>query len=306
MGPSSSPSARAPFGLARVLRLRRLGAARRGVARLRPRRPRLRTAIFAILLVVVLGFGWHWLRDSPLVTVKHVTVTGISGSQADRVTQALDDAARKMTTLDVDRAALESAVAPYSIVKGIEVSTDFPTGMKVHVISNVAVAAVELDGRRTPVTEDGTLLRDVAPAAALPTVPLHGTPDGSSVAEGEALRALAALGAAPDSLRSRIGQVSVTRDHGLELQISSGPVLWFGDNDELNAKWAAAAAVLADPQAAGASYVDVAAPERPAVGGLPDGAPTTSTSDIPSLTDPADPAATTDAGTPDPTADSTP
>jgi cell division protein FtsQ len=39
--------------------------------------------------------------------------------------------------------------------------------------------------------------------------------------------------------------------------------------------------VLADPQAAGARSVDVSVPERPAVGGLPEGAPATGESDVP-------------------------
>jgi len=315
MGPSSSPPARAPFGLGRFMRARRAAAhARpRQLARPRLRKPRLRTVVLSVLLLAVLGFGLHWLRDSPLVKVDTVNVTGVSGNQAADVTRALDIAARRMTTLHVNKRALENAVAPYSIVKGLEVSTDFPRGMNIHVISNVAVATVELAGRRTPVTADGTLLRDVTAATDLPTVPLHDTPDGSQITEGGALRSLAALGAGPASLRHRVASVAVTSEHGLELQMANGPVLWFGDDVALKAKWAAAAAVLADSQAAGATYIDVAAPERPAVGGLPDGAPSTSTSDIPSLADPSgtasttpDPAASADAATPDSTVQSAP
>ena len=282
MGESSTPSAVRP-----PLRLRRLRRARTTPAaparRLRPRRPRLRTVLLAGLLAALLGAGWFWLRDSSLVRVRDVTVTGIVGGQADEVTRALEEAARSMTTLHVREQTLRAAVEPYSIVKGIEVSTDFPRGMRVHVISNVAVGAVELAGRATPVTADGTLLRDVAASASLARVPLHGTPGGSRVQEGEALRALAALGVAPRALRARVEQAAVTRAHGLELQLADGPALWFGDGERLLAKWTAAAAVLADPQAAGATYVDVTAPGRPAVGGLPDGAPATGESDLPDV-----------------------
>jgi len=290
----------------------------------RPRRPRLRTLIVSALAVALLVAGWFWLRDSSLVAVRTVTVTGLTGGQTAEIEQALERAGRSMSTLHLRREALDSAVAPYSIVKRIEVTTDFPHGLRVHVVSNVAVGAVEIDGRRTPVTADGTLLRDVAASDRLPLVPLHGTPAGSRLSEGEALDAFAVLGAAPGAFRARVERVATTRAHGLELQLRDGPALWFGDRERLAAKWAAVAAVLADPQAAGATYVDVAAPERPAVGGLPDGAPATSESDDPDLPEGAtvDPEtgalldlgddaatgtdATTDATTPDPTAETTP
>jgi cell division protein FtsQ len=291
------------------------------MTRVRPRRPRLRTVLLVGLLAALLSAGWFWLRDSSLVAVRDVSVTGLTGSQSAEIEQALTRAGTSMTTLHLRPEALESAVEPFSIVKSIEVSSDFPHGLRVHVVSNVAVGAVELDDRRTPVTADGTLLRDVAAADTLPLVPLHGTPAGNRLKEGEALGAFAALGAAPSALRARVEQVATTRAHGLELELRDGPPIWFGAPERLAAKWAAAAAVLADPEAAGGSYVDVSAPERPAVGGLPDGAPAVSESDEPALPDgvvidpttgaAVDPDGVTGdpdpyAATPDPTVESTP
>lgn len=250
---------------------------------LRPRRPRLRTVLIATVLVVLLTAGWFWLRDSSLVTVKTVTVTGITGAQADDVTAALEEAGRSMTTLHLRQDALETAVAPFSIVKRIEVTSDFPNKLRVHVVTNVAVGAVVVDERAIPVTADGTLLRDVTAREELPTVPLRTTPGGDRLTEGFALRAFAALGAAPAALRARVEEVGSSPEHGLELQLADGPQVWFGDDDRTAAKWAATAAVLADPEAMGATYIDVTAPGRPAVGGLPDGAPAVSETDEPDL-----------------------
>lgn len=250
---------------------------------LRPRRPRLRTVLALAVLTALVVAGWFWLRDSSLVAIKTVNVTGITGSQAADVTDAIEEAGRSMTTLHLRQDQLETAVAPFSIVKRIEVSTDFPNTLSVHVVTNVAVGAVVVDERPIPVTADGTLLRDVAPRDDLPEVPLRNAPGGDRLAEATALRALAALGAAPAALRARVEQVGSTPEHGLELQLADGPDIWFGDGRELAAKWAATAAVLADPEVQGASYVDVTAPGRPAVGGLPDGAPATGSSDVPEL-----------------------
>ncbi len=282
----------------------------RSLTRSRPRlrRPRLRTVVLLVLAVVVLVAGWFWLRDSSLVAVRQVEVTGVDGSEATGVREALDEAGRSMTTLHVRRSALETAVAPYSVVKDIDVSTGFPHTLKIHVVTNVAVAAISLAGHRIPVTSDGTLLRDLPAASTLATVPLSTPPAGQRLTEPDALAAVAALAAAPASLRSHISTVQTTKTEGLTVQIANGPAIWLGTRERLRAKWAAAAAVLADPGSAGATYVDVTAPEQPAVGGLPGGAPATSASDLPTSPDgtaSSDPSATaTDPGTAAATGDS--
>jgi cell division protein FtsQ len=273
-------------------------------------RPRPRTILAAVAALVLLLAGWFWLRDSSLVAVRTVEITGIEGSQGARVRAALEEAARSMTTLHVRQGALDTAAEPFSLVKRIEVTTDFPHTMRIHVVTNVAVGAVVVDGGRIAVTSDGTLLRDVTAAPKLPEIPLRSAPVGDRLSETSGLAAVAALGAAPSALRERVEAVQMTADRGLTLQVAHGPLLVFGSGERLEAKWAAAAAVLADPDAAGASVITVSAPERPAVSGLPDGASATSESDIPTLpesttgTDPATGA--TDPTTADPTATTSP
>jgi cell division protein FtsQ len=246
-------------------------------------RPQPRTLLAAVAALTLLLAGWFWLRDSSLVAVRTVEISGIDGAQAARVRAALEEAARSMTTLHVRQDALDTAAEPFAIVKRIEVTTDFPHTMRIHVITNVAVGAIVVDGRRIAVTSDGTILSDVTAPAALPEIPLRSTPGGARLTERGAVAAVAALGAAPNALRTRVETVRTTADSGLELQLAHGPLLVLGSAERLEAKWAAAAAVLADPEAAGASAIDVSAPERPAVSGLPDGAPATGESDLPTL-----------------------
>jgi cell division protein FtsQ len=267
-------------GLARALR--RDGAIRLGrPAAAALRRPQPRT-LAALVAVLVLGLaGWFWLRDSSLVAVHTVQVSGIGGAEAPQVRAALEQAARSMTTLHVRREALDSAVAPFSVVRDLEVSTGFPHTLRIHVVTNVAVGALAVDGRRIAVTFDGTLLRDVSATAGLPMIQLRSAPGGRRLTDPPALAAVAALGAAPAPLRSRVSRALTTRAHGLTIQLAHGPVLWLGDATRLGAKWAAIAAVLADKVAAGASYVDVTVPERPAAGGLAGGTPATGSSDVP-------------------------
>ena len=80
------------------------------------------------------------------------------------------------------------------------------------------------------------------------------------------------LAAAPPELRAKVSRV-YAGPRGLTAPLAAGPVLYFGGADRLRAKWAAAARVLADRSSAGATYIDLRLPERPAAGGLEDPTP---------------------------------
>jgi cell division protein FtsQ len=227
-------------------------------------RPRVIVPLLA--LVLALGGGWLWLRDSSLVAIKRVSVIGATGPDGGRIRTALIAAARNMTTLDVRMDQLRMAVSPYPVVKRLSVSTQFPHGMRIHVIEQNPVAGVVVDGKTIAVAGDGTLLHDVTPSGSLPAIPLRVPPGGSRVTERDALHAVALLAAAPDQLLPRISQVTTVATHGLVAQIRNGPSLYFGDDGHLAAKWAAVTAVLADAGSAGALYIDVTDPERPAAG----------------------------------------
>jgi cell division protein FtsQ len=218
-------------------------------------------------MVLLLGGGWLWLRGSSLVSVDRVTVTGLRGPDSGQIRTALLSAARNMTTLDVNLPALRVAVAPFPVVKGIRVSTQFPHGIRIRVLEQSAVGAVTVDGRRIAVAADGTLLPSDN-ASGLPSVPVSVPPGGPRLTSGSARNAVALLAAAPGWLRSRITQVSNTAAHGLVAELHDGPDIYFGDATMLRAKWTAAAAVLADPGSKGAAYIDVTVPERPAAGGV--------------------------------------
>lgn len=248
----------------------RAGASRRGapVARRGPWVPKRlwRLALLLLACGVVLTGAWLGLRDSSLVAVRHVTITGESGPDAGQIRSALLAAARNMTTLDVRLAQLRTAVAPYPVVKDVQVSTHFPHGLSIHVIEQIPVAAVLLFGRTVPVSADGTLLHDVGPSPSVPIVQLQVPPGGSRLTDPGALRAVALLAAAPYQLLSRISQVIPSSPHGPIAQVRNGPVILFGDSTRPAAKWIAASVMLAARGSVGAGYIDVSDPGRPAAG----------------------------------------
>jgi len=229
-----------------------------------PRLKRWLLAGLAASLVLAAGYQF-WLRDSPLVAVEDVSVVGLTTKDAPRVRAALASEARTMTTLHVEHADLERAIAAYPVVRGLEVRTDFPHGLEIHVIEHQPAALVG----GLPVAGDGTVLRGLPVEGSLPTIESRGAPRGDRLSDPALLHAARVAGGAPGALRPRLELVEVRAEQGVVVQLRDGPELIFGDASHIRAKWMAATRVLADPEATGATYIDVRLPGRPAAGGLP-------------------------------------
>ena len=229
------------------------------------KRLRLLIAILTVVALAAVG-GWFLLRDSSFVAIDQVTVTGVEGADAAAITATLDAAAHRMTTLDVQTARLRASVAAYPEVKGLRVSTRFPHGLVIHVTELLPVAVIHAPGREVVVGGDGTLLPHTPVTGSLPVITLPEPPIGNRLQEAWARGAATLLAAAPGRLLRRLAEAATVAGHGLVVQVRNGPSLYFGDATQAQAKWDAVLAVLADPSSAGASYLDVTDPGRPAAG----------------------------------------
>ena len=229
--------------------------------------PRQRRWILVALGVgVALAAGYQlWLRDSSLVAVEDVSVTGLTTKDAPRIRAALTLAARDMTTLHVRRDELERAIEAYSVVRALEVRADFPHGLTIHVVEHRPAALVG----SLPVAGDGTVLRGLPIAGRLPRIDVRSRFERDRLKNPAALRAALVAGTAPAALRPRLDRIEMRGRDGIVVEMRDGPELIFGDSTRVRAKWIAATRVLADPDAEGASYIDVRLPGRPAAGGLP-------------------------------------
>ena len=226
---------------------------------LRPHRAKL---ALAALLAVAAGGGWLWLRDSSLVSVQQVRVAGLSGAAAPSIRSALEQAARSMTTLHVSVDKLRAAVAPYTLVKDLKVQTQFPHGLRIQVIEQLPVAALDIGGQRVPVAGNGTVVRGLPAPPSVPTLPVTRLPTAMRVTDRTTLIELTVLDAAPALLRARVAQIGYG-PRGLTITLRNGPRLFFGDTSLPHAKWDSAARVLAEPGAHGATYIDVRLPAQP-------------------------------------------
>ena len=233
----------------------------------RPGRVAVRRVAALAIVLVVLGAAYAWLRDSSLVRVRDVVVTGVSSSQEARVREALRTAALDMTTLHVREERLREAVAPYTSVADLRIETRLPRGISIEVVEHRPAGVVAAGGQRVPVSAGGLLLRGVRPEAGMPVVRLDTIPAGARLTDRRSRAAVAVLAGAPAGLADRIERAR-SSSRGLLVELRDGPDLVFGSDARLRAKWAAATRVLADSRAQGGTYIDVREPEWTAVGGV--------------------------------------
>jgi cell division protein FtsQ len=219
-----------------------------------------------LLAVAGLALGWLWFRDSSFAAVERVTITGSGSSEQAQVREALETTAAGMSTLHVDEHALGQVVEPFSSVAGLRVRADFPHDLRIEVIEHEPVATVETGGSSIPATGGGLLLDGVR-ASDLPTVTMKAPLDGRHVRDDRTLAALRVAAAAPPALRARAERLFYGPG-GMTLELRDGPELVFGSASDARTKWVAAARVLAEESAAGATYLDLRVPKVVAAGGV--------------------------------------
>jgi cell division protein FtsQ len=241
---------------------------RYSMPRLLPRRLRSLHTLGLVLVVIFIGWlGWLWYRSSSFVKVERVTVTGLSGPDVPQIRDALTSAALQMTTLNMNISKLESTVEQYAYVQSLEVARHGAHAVVIHVDEQVPVALARIGGNDEVVDADGRLLPNATNVrGALPIVPVASAPTGDTITAAGPRGAISVLAAAPYSLLPQIANATDSSVHGVIVQLRDGPQIYFGPAGQLHQKWQAAAAVLQDSHSAGASYIDVSDPQRPAAG----------------------------------------
>jgi len=226
-----------------------------------------RVAALAVVAGALAAAYQLWLRDLGVVAVQDVEVVGAASADGAQISAALTAAAREMTTLHVRAEELRAAVRAYPTVGSVSAEPRFPNGLTIEVTERRPVAVVEVDGRDLPVAADGTLLPGLSTAELdLPALEVTIEPESARRLAGGPLEQARVLGAAPKPLRSLV-EDSGEDSEGVVVGLADGITLRFGDGSDAEAKWVAAARILADGELGGLSYIDLRAPERPAVGG---------------------------------------
>lgn len=134
-------------------------------------------------------------------------------------------------------------------------------------VSSRPVAVIGSGSGAIAVAADGTILAwlPVPEESGLPKLPLDTPPKGPRL-RGPMLEQARVLGATPPALLPYV-EGSYYGESGVDVNLTSGVELRFGDSTQASRKWRAAAAVLADPSVTALDYVDLYAPSHPDVGG---------------------------------------
>jgi hypothetical protein len=155
--------------------------------------------------------------------------------------------------------ALAAAAAYYFAIRDNSVAPAVAVPRPAATIGSGSVAVVVSAGGAVlpwfPVPED----------PALPRLPLSEPPKSGQLA-GPALEQAKVLGATPQALRPYLA-ASYYGESGVDVELTTGIELRFGDAAKAARKWRAAAAVLADPSITALDSVDLRSPSRPAIGG---------------------------------------
>lgn len=233
-----------------------------------------RRALAVALLALMLAAGyWFWLRDSSLVDVDEVSFSG-AGERTD-LTAQIEAVALEQSTLDVDEAGLLEAVASDPAVRGLEATPEFPHRLEVELDLRSPVGYLSEAG--VVVADDGVVLEAADnPPGDVPAIEVEGS--GGAPAPGEGLSGEAAevttvLGATPKPLLAELTAARIEPGQGIVVIAGDGLELRFGEATRADAKWEAAAAVLADPQLGAIDYIDLSLPERPVAGSGTSAAP---------------------------------
>ncbi|MBK5233057.1 MAG: FtsQ-type POTRA domain-containing protein [Thermoleophilia bacterium] len=241
------------------------------LARGRERRRRRFTILAILLLLAGVGLyaGYqYWFRDSSLVEIRDLQVKGVTTDteEGKQIQSAVEVAAGEMTTLHLKPELLDEELARFPRVRSATIEASFPHKATVNLDQRSNGSVLRIGTDALLIATDGTVLGTAGQGTEdLPKIGAGDPPAGDQL-EGRMMVQALVLGAVPTELRSYVIQSDFGKD-GVEVTLSNGLVLLFGDASKADQKWRAAASVIADPDLYDASYVDLSVPRRPAVRG---------------------------------------
>lgn len=228
-------------------------------------RRRLRVVTGITAVVAMAGGGWA-ATGSPLLDVDRVVVEGATHTTPEEARFA-SGLRRGQQMVEVDEDAVARAVGTLPWVERAAVRRRWPGEVRIRLVERRAVAAIASEGGGAALVDgDGRVLATVdAPPPGLAF--LTGLPPAGragSVLSPQGVAALSVAVALPEELRTRITGVAPAGDGGeVEMELRPGGRVRLGPPVDLDRKFDAIRAVLAQVDLANLAVLDVRRPDSP-------------------------------------------
>jgi cell division protein FtsQ len=225
-------------------------------------RGRLRWLIWLVLLVVAVAAA-IWFVNSPILSIRTVTVTGADRTDPAAVADGLG-VQSGTPTISVKGGAIEAALLANPWIADVDVMVSWPGSVEIDVRERVPVASIATDLGVFDIAVDGVLVERTEGGSVPPIIR---SDRAGSTREGDRISHAATLGAvefvaglSPALQRSTTVAVSGDRVDALIDQYT----IVLGRPVDMAFKAAAVEALIATGLQTG-SRIDVTAPTRPAV-----------------------------------------
>lgn len=258
-----APPASKPKGTASIDP--RIRARRAEVLRAEARR-RLRLALVALGVVVLVAAGWFVLH-SRLFSARVVTVQGAVHTSRAAIIRAAGLEGQP-PLIDVGAAAV-AGIERLPWIDSATVSRSWPDGVRIVVDERVPVATIEevpSSAGWALVDRDGKVLAVVTqPTPGLPRVTGTVPPGRPGSTAGGVRAALHVVATLPKAFSAQVKSVAEDRKGDVTLQLTSPLTVYLGSTDQLRQKYEDVAAILKGATLTAGSTIDVAAPSTPVV-----------------------------------------
>lgn len=230
------------------------------------RKIKRRRALWISILstLVLLGGGWAVLYFSPILAIEEIEHEGldlVTESQAVERTAGLEG----KPLPQVGERGVNELFENIPAVKDVTLRAEPPHGLVVNINEYQPIAMGPRGKEYVVFSEDGTELAEITSKKAqefdLPVVA-----SAADVTDEDVFNTInEVLGSLPDDLRDQVRAASGSSIDSIELELTSGKVVMWGNNEdaEKKAKVLEALLGLEDDEAAQISQYDVSAPDFP-------------------------------------------
>jgi cell division protein FtsQ len=223
---------------------------------------RKRLRVIAILATTIVVFGLMYLLvTSPLLDVDNVQVAGVTGADATQV-RAAARVPLHHAMLFLDTAAIARRVEAIVWVAHASVEREYPGTVRIVVTEYKPTAYIPVPGHGVLLIASTGRVYARAAQPPLRAREIRGVRIPPSVGDALAPDGVANIASRlPVALASRVRAIDISS--GITLVLSNGGAIRLGGVDDLDAKAAAALAVLARVGPAPFAYLDVSTPQTP-------------------------------------------